>query len=770
MRPERGQSTAAGTPVAASADHETGIILASISELVAYYDLDFRIIRANEAAARSVGLTEQQMVGRRCFELWHQRSEPCEGCPVVETLATGEPRAHQVSTPDGRTFDLRSYPVHNPAGELIGAVEIGLDITAKQRAEAALRDTQERLRLALEAVSDGVWDWRVGPAEYERSAQWYALTGYTPDELRAWEEAHGSIIALEDRERVHRAIQDHLDGKTDAYRAEFRVRHKSGAWRWILGRGRVVSRDEQGHPLRMIGTDTDITSRKLAEEALRSSEERYRTLAENFPNGALFLFDRDIRYIFVGGHALEVAGLTREEIIGRTVFEVFPPEVHEIAGPGCRAAFEGRSSHYEVRFRGRLYENHVVPVVRPGEPITEGIAITQDITERRQLEEQIHQSRKLEAIGQLAGGVAHDFNNILTAILGNVELLRLTMADEFASTHPVHDGLDQIEQSGQRAAALTRQLLMFSRRQLAKPELLDLNTVLSEMHKMLERLVPESVMIAPHYADGLWPIRGDVAQLEQVVMNLVVNARDAMPDGGRIELATANVTLDEDYVARQADAQPGPHVRLTVRDTGCGISEDVLPRMFEPFFSTKPSGEGTGLGLATVHGVVRQAGGHVQVDSKPGAGATFTVCWPACLDEARESAADKPVGSVPGGTETVLVCEDDQAVRQLTCRALRGHGYIVLEAAGARHALEIVETYAGAIHMLVTDVIMPGMDGRQLAESIARRKPDMRVLYVSGYSHDVIGQRGLVDDGVELLPKPFSSGDLLRRVRSVLDA
>jgi two-component system, cell cycle sensor histidine kinase and response regulator CckA len=388
--------------------------------------------------------------------------------------------------------------------------------------------------------------------------------------------------------------------------------------------------------------------------------------------------------------------------------------------------------------------------------------------ERQRLEVQYRHAQKMEAIGKLAGGVAHDFNNILTAILGHLELARDGLGHD-AADDPVAQSLRLAERGAQRAADLTRQLLAFSHRQVSRPATLDLNRTLCEMEKMLRRLIAEDIALDLQLAPDLHRINADVGQVEQVVMNLVVNARDAMPGGGRIVLETADVILDDDYVRTRTDARPGPHVVLLVCDTGHGMDAATMERIFEPFFTTKPVGQGTGLGLATVYGIITQAGGHIGVSSTPRHGATFRVYWPAIDAPPTPGETTAAANFIARGSETVLICEDDASVRALTEGFLRDAGYHVLVADGGQRALERVTEHGQPIDLLLTDVIMPTMDGKRLAELLTAAQPSLRTLYMSGYTADVIANHGILESGVEFLEKPFDRQRLLQRVREVLD-
>ncbi|HTP27930.1 MAG TPA: response regulator, partial [Anaeromyxobacteraceae bacterium] len=365
-----------------------------------------------------------------------------------------------------------------------------------------------------------------------------------------------------------------------------------------------------------------------------------------------------------------------------------------------------------------------------------------------------------------AGGVAHDFNNLLTVILAGAEALK---CDLESGTPPDLEVIDEISSAGGRARDLTRQLLAFARRQVIAPVSLDLNALVRGSEKLLRRVLGEDVELVTTLQPDLWPVRCDPGQLEQVILNLAVNARDAMPSGGNLSIETTNVDADATHGALFPGMRPGPYVRLAVRDSGIGMSLEVKDRLFEPFFTTKPVGKGTGLGLATVYGIVDQSGGFIRVESEPGCGASFEILVPRTFQVAVATPTPTPPGAIRG-TETVLVVEDDAQVREVTARSLRSGGYVVLAASGGRDALHLVARERTVPHLLVTDVVMPGLDGRAVADALHHHHPQMRVLYVSGHAEEAIVTRGVLEPGIEFLPKPFTASSLLARVRAVLDA
>ena len=430
----------------------------------------------------------------------------------------------------------------------------------------------------------------------------------------------------------------------------------------------------------------------------------------------------------------------------------------------------GPVKHHLLQFKrkdGALLWGSVSSVTQVAEDGTiQFINVVEDITKEKKLEAQLRQAQKMEAVGRLAGGVAHDFNNLLMSIMGHADLALMSLAED----DPLRRNLEEIKGGGKRAAALTRQLLAFSRRQILQPVVLDLNALITGFVKMLERLIGEDVELETVLASGLRRVEADPGQMEQVIMNLVINARDAMPGGGKLTIETVNVDLDEDYV-REHDAglQPGPYVMLGVSDAGTGMDEETRSLIFEPFFTTKEEGEGTGLGLSTVYGIVKQSGGYIWVYSEPGQGTTFKIYLPAVEGEAVSREKEEISPERLTGSETILIVEDDDKVRNLVCEILEPQGYSILEAENGIEALRVSEEHGDQIHLMIADVIMPKMGGRELAERLRPLRPDMKVIYMSGYTDNAILHHGVLSPGIEFLQKPISSEALKRKVREVLD-
>jgi PAS domain S-box-containing protein len=465
-----------------------------------------------------------------------------------------------------------------------------------------------------------------------------------------------------------------------------------------------------------------------------------------------------------------LTGYAAEEAIGRSEQILHGPDTDAAAVAQLQEAVrQGRPHTVELvyyRKDGTPFWNAVslAPVTDPGGRLTHFVSVHTDVTQRRALEEQYRQAQKMEAIGKLAGGVAHDFNNLLTIINGYGQLL----LQRFPEGDPTHDLLREISLAGSRAAGLTRQLLAFSRKAVLEPKVLDLRTVVMELDKMLRRILGEDVQLATLADPDLGLVKADPGQVEQVLLNLVVNARDAMPRGGKLTIEIRNATLTQGYTVANPEARTGPHVLLAVSDTGTGMKPDVLAHIFEPFFTTKGE-NGTGLGLATVHGIVQQGGGHIAVVSEPGRGTTFRVYLPCVPERTPTRGSDPGVQAMPRGSEAVLLVEDEDGVRALSRYVLRSCGYAVLEAQDAAQALRIAERQRGRIHLLITDVVMPGMSGQKLAGRLRQLHTETKVLYLSGFTDEAVVRHGVFQEQVSFLQKPFSPSALAYKVREVLD-
>lgn len=522
----------------------------------------------------------------------------------------------------------------------------------------------------------------------------------------------------------------------------------------------------------------EIAERRQAEEALQESEERFRQVISSISHHIYVTEvteDGDHVNHYISPNVESLTGYLWQRFIDDWEFwpsSVIYPDDRDQAAVQAKQLAMGQDS--EVEYRMTRADGKNIWVRDSGRVERKGTSniiygVVSDITERKQLEEQLRQSQKMEAVGRLAGGVAHDFNNILTVIIGYSELLLHRYLDQ---KDPQRKDVEQISQAAEQAAALTRQLLAFSRQQVLQSKVLDLNTIVANVEQMLQRLIGEDIELATFFESTLGKVKADPGQIEQVIMNLAVNARDAMPEGGKLTLETANVFLDETYARQHVDLEAGPYVMLAVSDTGTGMSPETQARIFEPFYTTKKQGHGTGLGLATVHGIIKQSDGHIGVYSKLGQGTTFKIYLPRVDEDIDELADQSQVSAKYGqGSETILLVEDEDMVRELAHRVLIKDGYTVLEASHGTEALQVSQQYQGPIHLLLTDLVMPGgTSGRQLAEHLTSLRSEIKVLYISGYTGRAITHHGILKSGTAFLQKPFTPDALTRKVRQVLDA
>jgi PAS domain S-box-containing protein len=515
----------------------------------------------------------------------------------------------------------------------------------------------------------------------------------------------------------------------------------------------------------------DSAERRQADDALRASEARFRSLSAASPVG---IYESDTHGAITYGNpqVLRIFGLSEADALGHGWLARLHPDDVEPVTTGWAAALR-EQREYAHEYRLVMTDGTIRWVNCRSAPLHDGegrmvgnVGTIEDITLRKELEAQLRQSQKMDAVGQLAGGVAHDFNNLLTVIKMNVELA----LEDLGAEHPLHADILEVARAAGRAAALTRQLLAFSRQQVLQPQVIDLNVVIADLQKMLARLIGEDIDFTLDLADDLGFVLADPGQLEQVLVNLAINARDAMPRGGSLTIATRNVELSPLEASRHPDARPGPYVAVALRDTGAGMTPDVQARIFEPFFTTKELGKGTGLGLATVYGIVTQSGGFLDVKSAPGRGAVFTVYLSAV-----SSGGEAPVRSVAaaaeraGGTETILLVEDEDAVRAVARRVLTKYGYSVIEARDGGQALAFLGTHDGAIDLVLTDAVMPQMSGLELAAALGTLRPSLPVIVMSGYTDVDLVRRGALDSGAPILTKPFTVESLLTAVRTPLD-
>jgi PAS domain S-box-containing protein len=569
-----------------------------------------------------------------------------------------------------------------------------------------------------------------------------------------------SLVSEEYREPFEALTERVLRG--DRGMLEFQITGLKGGRRW-LETSAVPLRDEHGTVSALLGITRDITERKRADAELRESEQKYRTLFEQATDG-IFVNDVEGRFVDVNAAACRMTGYSRDELLRLGVADLLVPEERRRMAEEIARLSETATASSEWQAQRKDGTHYLAEVTAKLLPDGRVQSFVRDITERAELQMQFLQAQKMESVGRLAGGIAHDFNNLLTVINGLAELAIASIGEN----DPLRPDLHEIRLAGGRAARLTRQLLALSRQQVLKPEVINLSDLVTQMQEMLRRLIGEDVDLVFALRPDLGNVKADAGQIEQVVLNLTVNARDAMPRGGRLIVTTKNVELDAAFASVHPSVVPGPHVLLRVSDTGIGMDAATQKRIFEPFFTTKERGKGTGLGLSTVYGIVKQSGGTIWVSSNPGQGATFDVYLPQI---ASAPAMTLPVadGAPSGGTETILLVEDEPALRDLARRVLQRAGYTVLEAGSGEDAIEMLTRCENPLHLLVSDVVLTGMNGRELSERLRSAHPDLKVLFISGYADDALLHSAAVDDPRRLLMKPYTPAELKRRIREVLD-
>jgi len=636
-----------------------------------------------------------------------------------------------------------------------------------QRIRRELVQREDLFRLISENAADMIAVVDVHGNRLYNSLSYEKVLGYSPEELSrssSFEQIHP-----EDREHVKEAAE-HARRTGTGQPTEYRIRHKDGTWRTLESTASVI-RNSKGEPDRLVIVNRDVTERKHAAEALRRSEASFRTVVEDAPYG-IFRASLAGDFLMVNPALTIMLGYDSQEELLKTSLATDicrHPAVHQKI---CELVL--LNQHFkdvEVEWKRKDGTFTVVrcsgwPVKDENGEIAYIEVIAEDVTERRVLERQLRMAQKMEAIGRLSGGIAHDFNNLLGVILGYIQVIKRNLV----SGDSLFEYAEEIEKASQRAVSLTRQLLAFSRQQILEPVILNLNTLVSDMEKMLPRLIGEDIQLNLILDPAIGQVKADQGQIEQVLMNLAVNARDAMPDGGKLIILTANAEFNAAFVREHQGSVLGQYVMLTVTDTGIGIDPEIQAQIFEPFFTTKGRDKGTGLGLATVYGVVKQSNGYITVDSVKGKGASFNIYLPRIEQPVATQGDSSQRPLTLQGCETILLVEDADPLRKLAQMFLKDNGYQVLGAANGAEAQRVATAYMGPIHLLLTDVVMPGINGRALAERLAPLHPAMKVLYISGYTDSFIAGHGVLEEGIHLLHKPFTEETLMRKVREVLDA
>ena len=748
---------------------------------------EFDIIRTNRFVEEMLGMRAEEIKGKKCYHVVGQyRDDPsrrgeekiCDNCPTEEALKSGSPRKLLRRMRDDLLIENTAVPIRDDKGSITGIMEIIRDVTE----EVQSREKIKRSRDYLNAVIDNMFD---GLVVLDRDLRVVEVNAHF---LSVYGRSREDVLGRPCYEIIYRLDRPcHTLGRPCPAGKVFETgRPEVCEVTHIDPRGEEICLEVGAAPLRgpdgevdlVVEVVHDVTESRRAEEALRVSEERYSTIFNEARDGIVLVDAETGRIEDCNPRFEQLTGRSLRELRQMKPWEIRPPEkvekarkkFHELCKKGG-----GKADDLEFQ----RPDGTIVPIEFAAKRVELQNrqffhAIVREISERKdaerereRLEEQLRQAQKMEAVGVLAGGVAHDFNNLLTTIIGNAQLAMI----ELRKDDPVYEDLMEIKKAGEKAAGLTRKLLMFSRKETRRPEILDLNEYLRDMEKMLRRLIREDVDMVMVLEPGLWKVHMDSTQVDQIVMNLAVNARDAMSEGGTLTIETANVELDRAYFLRHAIGNdPGSYVMLAVTDTGVGMDESVRSRMFDPFFTTKERGTGTGLGLATVYGIVKQNGGYIWAYSEPGQGTTIKIYLPRAQEEILESGhrGDEHLEKL-AGSETILVLEDDNLVRNMALKVLDRYGYRTLMASNGEEAIRVSRDFDGVIHLLLTDVIMPGMSGKDAADRLQVERPAMKTLYMSGYTHNIIMQKGILPSDIHYIHKPFSPRALAKKVREVIE-
>ena len=742
-------------------------IIDNMPDYIYVKDAQGRFLIANSALAQLIGAkSSEDLLGKSDFDFFPKELATSFHADEQAVIGSGEPLVGQeepsVDAQGKARWTLTSkVPLRDVDGRVMGIIGIGRDITKRREAEDAVRESNQALKALVDASPAGIfcmdryWNVTLWNPAAEHILGWSEkeLLGrpfsFVPEDMRsAYEDLRAAVF----------------QGETVSNR-EMRARKRDRSQIDVLV-SMAPLRGGLGEIRGVMEIVVDLTSSKKAETQLRLQA----AALESSANGVA-ISDKPGNIIWVNPAFTVMTGYSAEEVIGKS-FNILNSSKQQASffKQLWETISEGKIWHGEIinrRKDGSLYtdEQTITPVRNLKGETSHFVATMQDISEKKELTRQLNQAQKMESIGRLAGGVAHDFNNLLSVIIGYSDVLL------------VHPGLDppmrkqaeEIRKAGKRAASLTRQLLAFSRQQVLEPKILNLNSIVTDIEKMLRRLIGEDVELLSKLDPALGSVKADPGQIEQIVVNLAVNARDAMPQGGKLFIETCNEELDEDYARRHPPCAPGRYVLLALTDTGTGMDPGTRTHIFEPFFTTKEIGKGTGLGLSTVYGIVKQSGGYIWVYSELGQGSTFKIYLPQVGEPAQVIHSGEPTSEQLLGSETVLVVEDEESLRTLTRTLLEQSGYTVLEADGSPRALEAAQRHPGPIHLLLTDIVMPGLDGPNVAQQFGRAHPEAKVLFMSGYTRFSTTGRGVLEGGMNLLQKPFTREALLRKVREVLE-
>ena len=747
------------------------LITENAADMIAVVDTEGKRIYNSLSYQKVLGYSPAELQRSSSLEQIHPDDRDRVVAAGLEVRRTGKGEAleYRMRHKDGtwRVLESTASVIPSGKGEPDLVVIVNRDVTGRKQAEDALRSEHDLLRALIDNMPDYIY---VKDDESRFVVANRALAQFmgakNPEDLLG--KADFDYFPKELATAYYSDERAILQTGQPLVNQEERSVDAAGNAKW-LSTSKVPLRNRQGETIGIIGIGRDITERRQAEEALRQSETSFRSVVEGAPYG-IFRASVDGRFLRVNSALQEMLGYrTSKELLdvtlGGNIFRN-PADFQRLV-----VLMGGTDEFKDVEMEWKRKDDSPITVLCSGRRVkgedensTYNEVFVEDITERRVLERQLRMAAKMEAVGRLSGGIAHDFNNLLGVIIGYSQMLERKMERD----NPWHEYVEEIEKAGQRATALTRQLLAFSRQQILTPKVLSLNELVSDMVKMLPRLIGEDIAITTKLEPAIGSVKADQGQIEQVVMNLAVNARDAMPSGGRLTIGTADAVFDELYMRHHPGAKPGKYVMLSVADSGIGMNSETMLHIFEPFFTTKEVGKGTGLGLATVYGIMKQSGGYIWVDSELGKGSCFQIFLPRVEEAVTHVAEETSPSPNSQGNETILVVEDAEPLKKLARTFLEERGFQVLTASSGEEALKVAAEFSGKIHLLLTDVVMPGMNGRVLAEQLLPKRPGMKALYMSGYTDSFIAGHGVLEEGTHLLHKPFTEEVLISKVREVL--
>jgi len=771
---ERHQETA---PVSANesnqgadTSHQSGSVLPhiinSLDIVIFAVDNQGTFTLSEGQGLKNLGFEKNQIVGRSIFEVYKDNKEILTN---IRRALHGESFTATVRS-NGRVFQTHYNPI-GAKGKITEVVSVAFDITEQQKAKDHLYESEERFRVLAENIPGIIYlchnDEQFSIIYINEHVS--ELTGYTVEDFKNGNISLSRLIHPDYRESVHTHVSEMLEAQKP-FEMSYKIMHKDGSSRWVSEIGVGIVRENK--PVMLEGFITDISDKKMIETALRESEEKLRKIVEK-SNDAIYVIQGK-QFVMVNEKFLGLFGYNVEEVMSSnfTFMNLLDEDSIPLIEERRKKRERGEDVSDRISFIGKTKYNQkihleasIATIEWESKPAVLGIL--RDITSQKQLEEQLRHSQKIEAVGRLAGGLAHDFNNILTAISGYADLI-----DRKVTDGPVKDNIKEIITASDRATNLIQQLLAFSRRQVLKPVPVNLNSIITAMDALLNRVVGENIDTKTYFDDKLGAIEIDPALLEQVIMNLVINARDAMPDGGTLTIETFNTELSANYSETHPDVMPGKYVALAVSDSGIGIAEDIRDQIYEPFFTTKEKGKGTGLGLSTVYGIIKQSGGHIWCYSEVAKGTTFKIYFPRVDKIVEEAPVKKELTDInypKAKNETILIAEDEDSVRRFCNNVLTDLGYNVLQAKDGMEALQVSKKYKNSIDLLVTDIMMPGLNGKELADRLTKEYDTLKVIFISGYTNNVILNRGILNPGIDFIQKPFTAKTLSFRVREVLD-